>query len=206
MNPKQFEEFVKQAQAKQLSILGCKSEEYSSDTDKFANCRIGARRKGKTPAKIADDWQSKHDVSIEMILDGTIKPTRELLEEKFTDSINWLYIKWALLLEEVGEEAFKDFPTNEEEPEEIHQTVIEKIIDFVKQARIDQGIDQAVKHPDYGKIYCVPHTDKTLNGWIESITTGLIKSEGYKHLPFRASDLVVDAYDIFLAWYEEFRV
>lgn len=104
MDSHTFRAFVQDAQHTQLEVMGAKSKEYSTNADKFANFRRGARRTGLSPAQVVDAWQSKHDVSIEMITDGTIRPTPAMLQEKFTDSINYLYMKWALLLEECDDQ------------------------------------------------------------------------------------------------------
>jgi len=102
MHPTDFRLFVQEAQAFQLELLDAKGQEYSSEADKFENCRRGARILGCKPSQFARYCKAKHEVSVEMIMDGTVDATPELLREKFTDLANWDYIIHGLLLEELG--------------------------------------------------------------------------------------------------------
>ena len=104
MHSKDFSNFVLSAQQNQINTLGVKSQEYSTEDDKFDNFRRGARMLGISPAQMCAAWKSKHDISIEMIMDGTVKANPDMLMEKFTDAINYLYLQWGLMLEECDED------------------------------------------------------------------------------------------------------
>lgn len=84
-------------------VLCEKGEEYSRNGDRLWNFKVAGRKRNKTPAESLLDMKAKHDVSVDDIVDDFamgIIPSKEVVKEKFGDSITYL-----LLLEGLIEEA-----------------------------------------------------------------------------------------------------
>jgi hypothetical protein len=86
------------------SVLVNKAKEYASDTDRLHNFKVAANlTSGKiSPEKALMGMMRKHWVSVLDIVADTEKgkyPTTEMRDEKIGDSINYLILLEALLIE-----------------------------------------------------------------------------------------------------------
>jgi len=101
MEPKEFDELVSSITDRIKSVLCSKADEYASDSDRLHNFAVAARMRNTTQAKALDGMKLKHDVSILDLIEWNDtdkeKVTKELIEEKLTDSINYTILLWAIL-------------------------------------------------------------------------------------------------------------
>ncbi len=101
MTTPDFNACLKDLQAHTLDVLTAKAAEYATD-DRLHNFKAAASLERITPVEALGGMMVKHTVSIyDLIHDyGTGKAIPlELWAEKLTDSINYLYLLWALLNE-----------------------------------------------------------------------------------------------------------
>lgn len=84
-------------------VLSAKSDEYSTATDKLHNFKVAAKMQTITPESALRGMWTKHLVSmldiIRVIEYHGIIPTKELLNEKVTDVINYTVLLEALIEE-----------------------------------------------------------------------------------------------------------
>lgn len=104
MNTEDFNKVVATRVEKINAVLVKKAAEYSSDTDRLHNFKAAARmgNSNETPEQALWGMMRKHLVSVVDIVDNTSKwvfPTDELRDEKIGDSINYLVLLEALLIE-----------------------------------------------------------------------------------------------------------
>ncbi len=108
MTPEEFRAIMQNRLIKCEFILSKKSEDYSRNQDKLYNFKRAAGITGETPAQALVGMWLKHVVSvIDIVEDAAVGKTisRERIDEKFTDALNYL-----LLLEGILEE---DMPPKE---------------------------------------------------------------------------------------------
>jgi hypothetical protein len=83
-------------------MLGSKNAEYSRNNDKLHNFKVAGRIGGVTPEFALIGMFMKHLVSIFDIVNdlntGTL-PNKSILEEKITDTLNYLVLLEALITE-----------------------------------------------------------------------------------------------------------
>lgn len=95
-----FNEHLMHMQQVTVDTLTVKAAEYATDGDRLHNFKVAAAVQGISPTAALAGMMAKHTVSVyDMIGDGEVHPM-ELWEEKIKDSINYLFILWALLHEE----------------------------------------------------------------------------------------------------------
>lgn len=95
-----FNEHLMHMQQVTVDTLTAKAAEYATDGDRLHNFKVAAAVQGISPTAALAGMMAKHTVSVyDMIGDGEVHPM-ELWEEKIKDSINYLFILWALLHEE----------------------------------------------------------------------------------------------------------
>lgn len=84
-----------------LNTLALKEQEYSSDVSRFHNFDIAARIINTTPEKALVGMWIKHFVSLLDIVESIehIVPSRNLLIEKVTDSINYIILLYGMIEE-----------------------------------------------------------------------------------------------------------
>lgn len=99
MNNDDFNAVVISRLNKCNDILFAKNKEYSSDTDRLHNFKVAARVNGCTPEQALWGMNTKHLVSIMDLVEDPSKATKEMIDEKITDSINYLLLLEALLIE-----------------------------------------------------------------------------------------------------------
>jgi len=93
-----FDKLLDRRLALTKEVLANKSKEYSTD-DKFHNFKTAARVNGVTPAQALWGMTSKHLVSVMDLVNGIKKPTKELVDEKIGDMVNYLILLEGILNE-----------------------------------------------------------------------------------------------------------
>ena len=90
------------------SVLKSKAGEYASDKDRLHNFKVAARIKGETPLKALDGMLVKHEVCYRDMVDGRAKLTKEFVDEKIGDFINYLILAEAVIIEEIESQEQKE--------------------------------------------------------------------------------------------------
>ena len=83
-------------------VLGSKATEYASDADRLHNFKESARLDGCTPEQALKGMLLKHWTSISDIAAGKVT-TREQLDEKIGDAVNYLILLEAIVTERINE-------------------------------------------------------------------------------------------------------
>lgn len=100
MNSETFNQHLQHMQEVSVETLLNKAKEYATDGDRLHNFKVAADVQGISPTAALAGMMAKHTVSVyDMIGTGDVYPL-ELWEEKIKDSINYLFLLWALLHEE----------------------------------------------------------------------------------------------------------
>jgi len=102
MTPKDFSELLQRRINLTRSTLDKKSQEYAIDSDKLHNFKFTGIVKNVHPAVAADWYMTKHIISyFDMLRDiqNGKKFTREYLDEKFGDIINYMILQEAIFVE-----------------------------------------------------------------------------------------------------------
>lgn len=95
-----FNQHLQHMQEVSVETLFNKAKEYATDGDRLHNFKVAADVQGISPTAALAGMMAKHTVSVyDMIGTGEVYPL-ELWEEKIKDSINYLFLLWALLNEE----------------------------------------------------------------------------------------------------------
>jgi len=100
MTNERFDQILTARLIKIKNILGTKAGEYSSADDRLHNFKVAARISGKTPIQALDGMLLKHEVCYRDLVSGK-KPTKEYIDEKIGDFINYLILAEALLIENI---------------------------------------------------------------------------------------------------------
>ena len=90
-----------------IHTLIYKGKEYSTDKDKLENFKRAGAMLDQHPAQALRGMKAKHDISILDIIDQVAEgqlPTKALLEEKIKDSINYLILLYAIIIEEIDKQ------------------------------------------------------------------------------------------------------
>ena len=102
MNEVTFIKILEDTIKNSRNTLGLKGNEYARE-DRLHNFKVAARIDDTTPEKALKGMSLKHIVSVfDLISDTDKKPykwTKEIIDEKIGDSINYLYLLKALLYE-----------------------------------------------------------------------------------------------------------
>lgn len=101
MNAERFGKIVEEQIAHVNKTLLSKRKEYASDEDVLMNFKHAARMKGETPAQALYGMLAKHLVSWEDYVQGRQTPTKELLDEKIGDIINYFVLSKGIFIEEI---------------------------------------------------------------------------------------------------------
>ena len=106
MNSDAFNKHLQYMQEATVGTLTNKAKEYASDGDRLHNFKVAAEVQGISHAAALAGMMAKHTVSVyDMIREGGYHPEAMfpmgLWEEKIKDSINYLFLLWALLNEEL---------------------------------------------------------------------------------------------------------
>jgi hypothetical protein len=101
-SPDQFDKIVRHRMDTCLRVLLEKNKEYSRNGDRLWNFRSAGRCRGKHPLEALEGMEVKHTISIDDMVRDCVEdrqPTIKAIEEKFTDAINYLLLKEALIRE-----------------------------------------------------------------------------------------------------------
>jgi len=105
MNRKRFNHILQHRIEKSQEVFGIKNNEYANEEEVFANFKDGAGISyHNTPEKYGWELLVKHLQSIKDIIANTEKgklPTKSILEEKFSDAHNYLYLIEGMLVEKI---------------------------------------------------------------------------------------------------------
>ena len=107
MKAKDFEKNSKQLIDHCYNLLFSKAKEYASDEDRLANFKQPTSLFGVTPPEICLYYDSKHIASMVMIAQDIKKgklPSRELLQEKVGDYINYGLLFYSTVIEMIEEQ------------------------------------------------------------------------------------------------------
>lgn len=85
------------------SLLTKKQEEYAPDEDPLANFKKGAKVSGLTEEQVLYMYCVKHLVSIRDIVFGVVPSSRELIQEKTGDIINYMTLLNCITEEKLSE-------------------------------------------------------------------------------------------------------
>ena len=100
MNSEVFNKHLKHMQEVTVDTLLQKAKEYATNGDRLHNFKVAAAVQGITPMQALAGMTAKHTVSVyDMTGTGENYPV-DLWEEKIKDSINYLFLLWALVQEE----------------------------------------------------------------------------------------------------------
>lgn len=105
MTHEEFDILVKERFTKTLEVMTSKSKEYASDTDILSNFKRAGIKSNQSPEKALRGFLLKHEVSIDDIidkLDQGILPSKDLIDEKFGDALNYNLLQYALLIERIN--------------------------------------------------------------------------------------------------------
>ena len=95
-----FNKHLQHMQEVTIDTLMNKAKEYATDGDRLHNFKVAASVQGISPTAALAGMMAKHTVSVyDMIGTGEVYDMA-LWEEKIKDSINYLFLLWALLNEE----------------------------------------------------------------------------------------------------------
>ena len=99
MTSEVFNQHLQHMQEVTVDTLMNKAKEYATDGDRLHNFKVAASVQGISPTAALAGMMAKHTVSVyDMIGTGDFYPL-ELWEEKIKDSINYLFLLWALVQE-----------------------------------------------------------------------------------------------------------
>lgn len=100
MTSEVFNQHLQHMQKVTVETLRAKAAEYATDGDRLHNFKVAAAVQGVSPLDALGGMMAKHTVSVyDMIGIGDTTPL-DLWEEKIKDSINYLFLLWALINEE----------------------------------------------------------------------------------------------------------
>ena len=100
MTSEVFNQHLQHMQTVTVDTLLAKAKEYATDGDRLHNFKVAADVQGISPTAALAGMMAKHTVSVyDMIGTGEVYPL-PLWEEKIKDSINYLFLLWALIHEE----------------------------------------------------------------------------------------------------------
>lgn len=99
----QFENVLENRINKIRKILASKREEYSKDTDRYHNFRVAARSGPieQTAEEALEGMMRKHLVSVYDLILMPETRTRERIDEKIGDLINYLILLEGIMLEKL---------------------------------------------------------------------------------------------------------
>ena len=103
MNNEDFSKIVADRVDKINKVLGAKGKEYSSATDRLHNFKLAATIQCCTPEQALYGMMCKHLVSVHDIVFSGAPVSKEIINEKIGDTINYHILLEALILERINE-------------------------------------------------------------------------------------------------------
>ena len=104
MKTKDFDLLVIERCEKIKNLLSSKGKEYASQDERLHNFKAASAASGRTPEQALWGIYMKHWVSVQDMVEGSLKPTAKLINEKIGDSINYHLLLEALMLERLSKE------------------------------------------------------------------------------------------------------
>lgn len=99
MDSKVFNKHLSKMQEITVETLKAKAQEYATDGDRLHNFKVAAAVQGITPMQALGGMMAKHTVSVYDMIGTDFDYPVELWEEKIKDSINYLFLLWAMVQE-----------------------------------------------------------------------------------------------------------
>lgn len=102
MDAKEFKKVVNDSVERILDVFLEKTVEYSRNDNALHNFEEGAKISGRLREQVLYGFSLKHTISINDMREGLIQgaiPSREMVEEKFTDAINYLILEKACYID-----------------------------------------------------------------------------------------------------------
>lgn len=97
MEISRFEDLLKRRLEKIEAVLGTKAKEYAMGGDRLHNFKTAAAMGQTTPEKALWGMAMKHLVSVTDLIEGRLKNTEAMADEKIGDLINYLILLEAVL-------------------------------------------------------------------------------------------------------------
>ena len=101
MTTEGFNTYLREMQSMTSETLIRKAEEYATGGDRLHNFKVAAGMQGCTMLQALGGMMSKHTVSIYDMIGSGQPYDRALWAEKIQDHINYLYLLWAAVNEDV---------------------------------------------------------------------------------------------------------
>ena len=99
MTNKAFTRYLEEMQNKTVETLKNKAKEYATCDDRLHNFRVAAKLQDITEKQALGGMMAKHIVSVYDMIGSLDVFPRDLWEEKIKDSINYLFLLWAMVCE-----------------------------------------------------------------------------------------------------------
>lgn len=99
MTAENFNKCLEYMQGETVDTLRKKAIEYASAGDRLHNFRVAAKLQGISDKKALGGMMAKHIVSVYDMIGSTDDFPHALWEEKIKDSINYLFLLWAMVCE-----------------------------------------------------------------------------------------------------------
>jgi hypothetical protein len=99
MDSKKFNEILKNRLRKIEETLSSKAVEYAKG-DRLYNFKRASNILQSTPQEALLGMMAKHIVSVLDLIEGTLNPSPEMIDEKIGDTINYLILLEAVLLDQ----------------------------------------------------------------------------------------------------------
>lgn len=147
-----FEQIVKDQVEMCSKVMLAKSEEYSRNQDKLWNFKIAGRKLGVSQMQANRGMTIKHTVSIEDLITDIEEGktvSMEVLDEKFTDEINYLLLLKAQMIEEISDKILADEAVVKLLDRAVRQT--KELEEAEEKARQDQE-----KQAEYDRLSKIP--------------------------------------------------
>lgn len=82
-------------------VLGTKATEYATNNDRLHNFKVAASEFGGTPEEACKGYMLKHWMSVRDMIVGERPVTKEMIDEKIGDAVNYLILLEAILTEKL---------------------------------------------------------------------------------------------------------
>lgn len=92
MNQQRFGEIVEETVKKSLATLLVKQDEYNLTTDRFDTFKLGTGITGWKPDQVLLGFLTKHLISIISMINSDQQFTKDRIDEKIGDAINYLLL------------------------------------------------------------------------------------------------------------------
>ena len=99
MTPEDFNKLLRERVDKIFLTLDSKGVEYATDADRLHNFKVAAQIDGETPAQALWGMFKKHLVSLKDMKDGVTPLSKELIDEKCGDTVNYVILLEAIFIE-----------------------------------------------------------------------------------------------------------